>query len=427
MRRLVLFGVLTALTNFPAVAVELEDAERALMSGDYAVAETIYRTLAEQGDVQGMIRLAGLYQKGEGVERDVRQAAQLYRRAAQTGNAEAQFSLGNLYLMGEGVPQDDEWALSFYRLAAKQGHALAYKNMRELYRAGGMEAPAFDGPHVPDPKSPDIDAGPVSMTGVGGVEKRAPGVVGDRDVNLPPAGGSVQATANAVHDAEPPPAQAVSEDAAAQESLSDEDVVEISVDEAEAIQLARDNGIDVSLDGPVVMARQRTTDPTATGEAHQSGGAMIAAARQALEQERFTDAFTRFDELARTGNAEAQYVLSRLLTSGNGVTKNEPLALKWLRRAAEGGYAEAQFQLAERYVSGGLGIAPDDAMAITLYREAARAGHQPAKERLSSIYAGAGLPAPAFSNSQQPAALYMAPEPGSVPELQRERSRYGSE
>lgn len=60
---------------------------------------------------------------------------------------------------------------------------------------------------------------------------------------------------------------------------------------------------------------------------------------------------------AEAGNARAQFLLGELLSSG-AVQRDLDAATEWYRKAAEGGVAEAQFQLGMRY-SVGLGLAQD--------------------------------------------------------------------
>ena len=45
------------------------------------------------------------------------------RQAAEQGDASAQYNLGVMYDLGEGVPEDDREAVKWYRLAAEQGIA----------------------------------------------------------------------------------------------------------------------------------------------------------------------------------------------------------------------------------------------------------------------------------------------------------------
>ncbi|MCL2074409.1 MAG: KilA-N domain-containing protein [Marinilabiliaceae bacterium] len=54
--------------------------------------------------------------------------------------------------------------------------------------------------------------------------------------------------------------------------------------------------------------------------------------------------------LANQGNIEAQYEVSLLYRDGTGIVKNEDEALKWLLRAAENGYADADVFVGGIYV-----------------------------------------------------------------------------
>ena len=104
-RIVLVLSLLPVSLSLPAVTVS--NADSALMSGDYAGAVSILETLVADGDATAMVRLANLYHRGEGVERDIDKAVSLYLGAAELGHPEAQFNLGNMYLLGEGLPQDD--------------------------------------------------------------------------------------------------------------------------------------------------------------------------------------------------------------------------------------------------------------------------------------------------------------------------------
>ena len=80
---------------------------------------------------------------------------------------------------------------------------------------------------------------------------------------------------------------------------------------------------------------------------------------------------------ATAGDLVAQFSLGSVLYySGEDV----PQAVSWFRRAAEGGFAPAEFQLGQLY-DFGLGVAADDGAALSWYRRAADHG-QPAAHRL---------------------------------------------
>ncbi len=55
---------------------------------------------------------------------------------------------------------------------------------------------------------------------------------------------------------------------------------------------------------------------------------------------------------AQAGNAEAQFNLGLMYSTGIGVPENDVEAVKWYRRAAEQGHAESQFELGEMYYYG---------------------------------------------------------------------------
>jgi len=88
---------------------------------DMAEAARWYRMAAEQGDADAQSSLGVCYYKGEGVVKDASEAAKWWRKAAEKGYAAAQCNLGLCYAKGEGVPQDYAEALKWYRKAAEQG------------------------------------------------------------------------------------------------------------------------------------------------------------------------------------------------------------------------------------------------------------------------------------------------------------------
>src|SRR5689334_22884384 len=73
------------------------------------------RARAEAGDPDAQVVLGGLYEVGDGVERDGARAIAWYRKAAERGHAEAQLNLGTLYLDGAGVRRDPAAAVRVLR------------------------------------------------------------------------------------------------------------------------------------------------------------------------------------------------------------------------------------------------------------------------------------------------------------------------
>ena len=98
------------------------------------------RQAAEQGDAEAQNKLGFMYDEGEGVPEDDREAVKWYRKAAEQGYAKAQYNLGIMYGKGEGVEEDDREAVKWYRKAPEQGIAKAQYNLGVMYGKGeGVE------------------------------------------------------------------------------------------------------------------------------------------------------------------------------------------------------------------------------------------------------------------------------------------------
>jgi TPR repeat protein len=105
-------------------------------AGDFATALTEWKPLAEQGDASVQYNLGLMYDNGEGVIEDDKEAVKWFRLAAEQGYANAQFNLGNMYFNGEGVIEDHKEAIKWYRLAAEQGNANAQANLALMHANG---------------------------------------------------------------------------------------------------------------------------------------------------------------------------------------------------------------------------------------------------------------------------------------------------
>lgn len=91
------------------------------------------------------------------------------------------------------------------------------------------------------------------------------------------------------------------------------------------------------------------------------------------------------------GNAEAQYYLGLLYSSGQGVTTDPVEALTWMQAAAENGHTEAQFELSRAYAEG-IGTQVDSARALLWLQQAAEAGHGEAQYSLAyALDSGRGI------------------------------------
>lgn len=94
------------------------------------------RPLAANGDANAQYEMGFMYDRGNGVPQDFKEAASWYSKAAEQGNASAQFYLGQMYDLGKGVAQDYKEAAMWYRKAAEQGVTMAQINLGFLYDHG---------------------------------------------------------------------------------------------------------------------------------------------------------------------------------------------------------------------------------------------------------------------------------------------------
>lgn len=83
-------------------------------------------------DAIAQFRAGYLYERGDGVARDYKEAMRLYLLSAAQGNPVAQFRIGYLYEKGWGVAQDDAQAMQWYAKAAIQGNSPASSRLSVL-------------------------------------------------------------------------------------------------------------------------------------------------------------------------------------------------------------------------------------------------------------------------------------------------------
>ncbi len=106
----------------------------------------------------------------------------------------------------------------------------------------------------------------------------------------------------------------------------------------------------------------------------------------------YTEAVKWYRKAAEQGDADAQYQLGKCYDYGRGVTQDFTEAVKWYRKAAEQGDADAQYQLGKCY-DYGRGVTQDFTEAVKWYRKAAEQGHAVAQHNLGYCYdEGEGVP-----------------------------------
>ena len=112
------------------------DGLSAYKANKYKMALEIWRPLAKKGHVDAQFYLATLYDRGEGVKKNLNEAARWYKMAAKNDDMTAQYNLGWMYRFGKGVPKNLNKAVDLFKAAAKQGEIAAQSSLGTMYRHG---------------------------------------------------------------------------------------------------------------------------------------------------------------------------------------------------------------------------------------------------------------------------------------------------
>lgn len=115
------------------------------------------------------------------------------------------------------------------------------------------------------------------------------------------------------------------------------------------------------------------------------------ASFQAKAEQDETLAVELLRKAAEHGDKEAQYNLAICYNDGTGIAKDETEALGWLHKAAEQGYAEAQNRFGVCYRDG-IGVSEDEREAVKWFHKAAEQGYAMAQYNLGNCYySGTGV------------------------------------
>jgi TPR repeat protein len=131
-----LVGLMLTIGGGIVCAGPLEEGWAAYDRGDYATAMLLWRPLTEHGNANAQLNLGLVYEHGDGVSRDYKEAAKWYRLSAEQGEAAAQNQVGSMYAQGQRLNQDYKEAVKWYRLSAEQGYADGQSNLGIMYAEG---------------------------------------------------------------------------------------------------------------------------------------------------------------------------------------------------------------------------------------------------------------------------------------------------
>jgi TPR repeat protein len=99
-----------------------------------------------------------------------------------------------------------------------------------------------------------------------------------------------------------------------------------------------------------------------------------------------TEEVKALKKAAEEGDVQAQYDLAERYDSGNGIEYNSQKAVEWWKKAAENGHQEAKYTLGRSYQYGWNGIKKDPKRAFEIYKELAELGNKKGQYRLGKCY-----------------------------------------
>lgn len=120
--------------------MQFQEAIRHYIKGDFGQMLKIMHSLANEGNSKAQSRMGYMYERGIGVAKDYRKAAEWYIKAIQNGSKRAYARVGFLHARGLGVPQNYDEALKYLRKAVELESGLGYARLAYLYEIGkGVE------------------------------------------------------------------------------------------------------------------------------------------------------------------------------------------------------------------------------------------------------------------------------------------------
>lgn len=121
-----------------ALIIKYREGIVAQIEKDYEKAIEVLLSLAKIDVAEAQYALADMYEHGEGIAKDIREARRWYERAAILGLREAQTELAYSYTLDDetGLPEKFEEGLYWMQKAAQPGNPKAYFGLARIYDVG---------------------------------------------------------------------------------------------------------------------------------------------------------------------------------------------------------------------------------------------------------------------------------------------------
>lgn len=328
--------------------------------------------IADEMDHWEMANLGRRYYQGDGVLQDYGEAMKWCRLAAAQGSTFAQNMLGHMYQEGEGVEPDFQEAMRWYRLAAERGDPRGQSMLGQVYEKGaGVEQnyqEAVKWLNLAAEQGDDM-----AMLHLGRMYLYGEGVAQD----------FIRARMWFLL-------------AVARGNKTGQDIIlmtdnlmapeEIKKAEDLAQSCMNNNYQDCS-----TKAVPNNDDSEKAAYEYQEMADRGVAAAQAgvglryLQDQDYVQAAEWLGKAAEQGFAEAQYPLGWMYYYGQYFAQDYAMTVKWWHKAAEQNYVDAQYNLGIMY-SQGLGVSQDYIQAAEWLGKAAEQGFPNAQHNLGLMY-----------------------------------------
>ena len=96
-------------------------------------AAELFKKACDGGEMLGCHNLGAMYQKGDGVEKNVKKAMDLYKKACDGGDMLGCSNLGSMYADGKGVEKDFGKAAELFKKACDGGDMNGCRSLDIIY------------------------------------------------------------------------------------------------------------------------------------------------------------------------------------------------------------------------------------------------------------------------------------------------------
>ena len=299
----------------------------------------------ESNDPKEMVNVAWAYRDGDGTDPDVTRYFEWIKKAADAGSKEAMYHLAVAYKEGEGTNLDDTRYFEFMKKAAEGGDREAMFNLASAYIDGvGTSQDSSQYFYWTTKMANDGASGAMHSLAI--AYREGIGTAPDAEQFFSWAKNAVGAAENANKHGE--------------EDRASEDLPKAILTLAQAYK----DGIGTRRNRPLYLKwlkraaeegeRVVTRDQDVPSELATDLGAVLFHLAEAYKSGNGTtpdpkESVKWMKKAAKRGHAEAMIGLANAYKDGLGTRRNGPKYLEWMRKAAESGHVEGMFRVALAY------------------------------------------------------------------------------